>query len=138
MRVVCWLMSLGFVLLTGCATQPDLKLAHVGGVVTVAAKPVSGGQIIFMPKVPGPAAFGAIGMDGRYTVTTLDQVGAVIGEHDVMIESMPVALPPPPAGASGKAAARPEIARRYGLPYKSGLTATVTSGSNAIDFALEP
>lgn len=135
-----WLVLTVAVVATGCGRGPAVPLAPVGGVVTIAGRPVGGGQIMFAPTSAGPTATGVIGPDGRYSLTTFKRGdGAMLGAHDVMIESMPDVSTTLPEDilVTKKAAPPPEIPQKYNLPGRSGLSATVTSGSNTIDFALE-
>jgi hypothetical protein len=127
-------------LATGCGSGSAVPVAPVGGLVTIGGKPVGGGQIMFVPTSAGPTAMGVIGADGRYSLTTFKRGdGAVLGAHEVMIESLPDVSTTMPEDilVTKKAAPPPEIPQKYNLPGKSGLSATVTSGSNAVDFALE-
>jgi len=137
LAVVCTLT----IAAVGCSGGSREPVGQVGGLVSIGGKPVNGGQIMFVPTSIGPTATGVIGPDGRYTLTTFKPGdGAVLGAHEVLIESMPVVdAVLPEALLSGKPPTAPkaEIPVKYGIPRKSGLSATVTSGSNAIDFALE-
>lgn len=137
-----WLMltAVAVAAAAGCGGGPAVPVAPVGGIVTIAGRPVGGGQIMFAPTSAGPTATGVIGPDGRYSLTTFQRGdGAMLGAHDVMIESMPDVSTTLPEDilVTKKAAPPPEIPQKYNLPGRSGLSATVTSGSNAIDFALE-
>jgi len=139
--VILCLLTICAAVLTGCSGSSGVPVGKVGGLVTVNGKPVNGGQIMFLPTSSGPAATGVIGSDGRYTLRTFKPGdGAVLGSHEVLIESMPdhqsdVTEDVTERRRASRSAV--EIPVKYGIPRKSGLSATVTSGSNAIDFALE-
>lgn len=112
----------------------------VGGLVSLGGKPVGGGQIMFVPAKPGPTATGLIGRDGRYTLSTFSRGdGAPLGDHEVLIESVPDTSTTMPEDVieTRTPATPPEIPQKFGRPGRSGLAATVTSGSNAVDFRLE-
>ena len=76
--------------LVGCGG--DVKLAPVSGTVKLNGKPVAGVEVMFQPvagetsNVPGPAAVGVTGDDGRYSVKVIGEqkTGATIGKNQVM------------------------------------------------------
>jgi hypothetical protein len=122
--------------------------------VTQAGAPVTGGKILFYPE-SGRMALGEIGPDGRYTLTTFRSGdGALVGSHRVAIESTrvgPGSLETPKTigeeaersrntGPGGKVlvAGKVEwlVPEKYSRPETSGLTATVGSAPNEIDFDL--
>jgi hypothetical protein len=81
---LCW----GLLLLAGCGrSQPTL--ASVQGQVFYRGQPLAGGTIVFTPDPQrggrGPQAWAEISGDGRYTLYTNGQKGAVVGWHRVTI-----------------------------------------------------
>jgi hypothetical protein len=117
----------------GCGRND--KLTPVRGQVFYHGRPLAGGTIVFTPDAErgghGPLACGEIGADGRYTLHTGDNLGAVPGWHRITIA--------PPASPT-QTAAPPAIAlpRRYGVPEQSGLLREIKADAAADqDFHLE-
>lgn len=117
--------------LSGCF-GPD-NVARVSGTVTLDGQPLSGAHVIFNPVTPGGQSSAVTDQAGNYTLQyTRELQGAEIGDHLVRITTAsrgdPDADPP-----------QPRVPERLPPKYhsKSELKATVTSGSNDIDFALE-
>jgi hypothetical protein len=80
----------------GCGRgQPTL--APVSGRVFYRGQPLAGGTIVFTPDPDrggkGPLACGEIGADGRFTLSTGTQPGAVVGWHRVTVAARPGARP---------------------------------------------
>jgi hypothetical protein len=72
-------------LLAGCDDRPTR--VPVSGIVTIDGQPVTRGNIKFVPQNGRPSA-GAIGEDGRFTLTCYDgNDGALLGTHRVQIAS---------------------------------------------------
>src|SRR5207249_4096885 len=73
-------------LAAGCG-QRETPLAPVSGRVFYRGQPLPGGTIVFTPDSErggsGPLACGEIGQDGRYTLHTGTQPGAVPGWHRI-------------------------------------------------------
>jgi hypothetical protein len=79
------------VALAGCTKSP-YELAPVQGRVTIDGVPLTQGKVMFAPTArgdnvnPGKPAFGAIGPDGHFTLTTFKEGdGAVVGVHWVTV-----------------------------------------------------
>jgi len=79
-------------LLVGCSEAPPFDLESVRGTVTVDARPLTQGKVMFAPIASGDGlnagkpAFGRIEPDGSYVLTTYhDEDGAIVGEHWVTI-----------------------------------------------------
>jgi hypothetical protein len=110
----------------GCGGEADAKRAAVQGQVFYKGRPLAGGTIVFAPDpghgARGPLAWGQIGPDGRYTLRTGDEPGAVVGWHRVTVAAPgPAALP-----------------ARYSDPERSGQVHEVHDApSNTIDVRLE-
>src|SRR5262249_17616861 len=150
-RVLLWVSCLTCALLSGCGGP---KLAKVTGRVTCGGKPVTGGKIMFYPE-SGRMALGEIGSDGRVALTPLPPPArALLRSHRVAIESTRVGPGTYEApqnfeeelersrkgGAGGKVLVAGKVdwlvPEKYARPESSGLTATVGSGPNEIDFDL--
>jgi hypothetical protein len=123
-RVGVW--GLVLVVLAGCGSEPA-KREPVQGRVFYRNEPLRGGTIVFTPDAErgnqGPLATGEIQGDGRYTLHTGEEPGAVVGWHRVTIAAGPdcQALP-----------------RRYSDPKLSDQSREVKAGqASAFDFHLE-
>ena len=153
-RTRCLLLTgaLLAMLLTGCGGGP--RLGKVSGRVTFNGKPVPTGTIMFYPDA-GPAAVGAIGPDGTYTLTTIKPGdGAVVGSHRVTIHATTVGpgslVDPKSFEEEIELAQRKDpkakvlvpgkvewiVPEKYSRPDTTDLTAQVRSGTNSIDFPL--
>ena len=135
--------------LAGCGGS-DLELAEVQGVVTLDGKPLPNAVLTFTPKEEGPSGVGKTNAEGEYQLMTATKLGAVPGEHTVSIIAVPEPAPVDPSAGHGhgdgsgrtgsssnfKPPPVPKIPARYNA--QTELTETVESGSNTIDFALEP
>jgi hypothetical protein len=121
-------------LLAGCGPGGP-RLAPVRGKVTYRGRPVTTGTVTFVPDQPGPAATGEIGPDGTYVLSTDRKAGAVLGRHTVMVLSLEDTagrLPEQRKPLPGLL-----VPEKYGNNRRSGLTAEVREGENAIDFDLK-
>jgi hypothetical protein len=80
MRILLLLM---LTLLAGCDDRPTR--VPVSGIVTIDGQPLGRGNIKFVPASGRPSA-GAIGEDGRFTLTCYDgNDGALLGTHRVQV-----------------------------------------------------
>lgn len=132
LRVTRRLVSLAAVLLlAGCGS----RLAPVHGKVTYQGRPVTVGNVLFVPDAGGPTADGTIQQDGRYSLATDGRTGAAPGRYKVMIISM-----------EDTAGRLPEernplpgllLPEKYADQQRSGLTADVKDGPNEINFPLK-
>jgi len=88
--------------------------------------------VTFNPVSGGSPSVGRTGTDGSYALNFSRKIdGAMVGEHTVIISTYRPALDDPPT---------PEAPEKVPLKYREGdqlLKATVKSGSNKLDFALE-
>lgn len=143
---------------TGCSKGSGLKTGSVSGTVTFNGQPVANAQVVFQPKEGGQNAIGTTDSNGRYTLMTGTDKGAIIGTHRVSVtvqqgaaqlSSIDATDPSAAYGqamaaaASGQplAAQNPSsggIPAKYGNPATSGLEFTVKAGSNTIDISLAP
>jgi hypothetical protein len=117
-------------LLAGCGG--DGKMPRVEGRVYYRGTPLTGGTIVFSPDPErgghGPLASAVIGADGRYTLHTGGEPGAVAGWHRVTVA---------PAGVEGRPP-EPPLPRHYADPERSGHCYEVKPGQlNVIEINLE-
>ncbi len=122
------------------------RTAPISGRVTYRGQPVVSGQIVFYPEPfgTGRQAIGAIGPDGRYTLTTFDTGdGAVLGRHRVTIKSLRVSAGPPSAEEAAEQMRQGRdlgvewlVPKKYSRPNTTPLMAEVKRGKNTIDFDL--
>jgi hypothetical protein len=143
------------VVVLGCGDDTGLARRYkVSGKVTYKNEPVPHGTVNFIPVKPAPpegrAAAGEI-KDGVYTLSTAgDADGALPGEYNVAIVavdvdfSSAVSKDSRPKIHEGDVAyqkamknAKKLIPDKYTMSETSGLHATVTTGSNNIDFTLK-
>jgi hypothetical protein len=121
------LCGLLLVALASCTSEPAKKEA-VQGRVYFHNEPLRGGTIVFTPDPArgneGPIATGEIQADGRFTLHTDSEPGAVVGWHRVTIAASPDCKPPLPT--------------RYSDPKLSEQTREIKVGqTNSFDFRLE-
>lgn len=142
----CALASLSMLVLLvllGCGASGP-PMGQVSGRITYKDQPVPKATISFMPKAVG--ARPAIGISddaGYYHLTTTNpRDGALVGEHVVAIVAKAAYDGPLPPGAGAamleelETQGKPLIPERYFSGATSGLTASVKSGSNTLDFPL--
>ena len=117
----------------GCGGS-GVETGTVEGVVKLDGAPLDRAMVEFQPG-NGRGSVGMTDANGRYNLMfTANQEGATPGDHKVMITSA--------VSASGGEGDQPLVeAREELLPAKyhekTELTATVTTGSNTIDFDLQ-
>jgi hypothetical protein len=121
---------------TGC-NDKGLNLASVEGVVTLDGTPVSDAGLVFMPADPsrGPPASGATDAEGKFTLMTANQAGAIIGEHRVAISKTEATAIPQQRGLP-LYRIKDFVPAKYGNVDTSGLTATVKDDDNSLRFEL--
>lgn len=125
--------------LPGCGSNPP-PLAPVTGTVTYQGQPVRGGTIVFTPDpsrgTRGPIALGKIDTEGKFTLYTKNDPGAVAGWHQVTV----VAVDEPATNLAAVSVNPPRmlLPQRYQSPNTSGLVREVKiSEPNIIDFELD-
>jgi hypothetical protein len=147
-RKLVLLLSAACCCLAGCgdAKKGQLPTAQVAGQVSYRGKPLSRGEIKFLPvQAAGKEARVAQGIldeQGRYRLGTYAQDdGAVLGDYQVVVESredadVDVARR---MTSRGLASVQPKslIPVRYFDSRTSGLTAHVVSGKNTFNFDLK-
>jgi hypothetical protein len=114
-------------------------LNPVSGKVTHKGDPAKGAVLVFVPKGAKGSAdrpSGMVGEDGSFTLVTGSKPGAPAGEYDVTITWPETVSKPKP---KGKVSLEPDddqvrdrLGGRYADAAKSGLSATITRGSNTL------
>lgn len=126
---------IGVLAVAGCSGQPT-----VTGSVTLDGKPLQSigdvrGSVVFSPLDSGaPPARASIDENGRYDVFTGSKRGVAPGEYGVTVNAIRVI---PPAVEGSEPGAERLLPAKYGSPRTSGLSLSVTPGSNSFDIALE-
>jgi hypothetical protein len=117
----------------GCGNSSGPTLGTVTGLITVNGEPLTGANVIFVPKDNGSPSYGATDEEGVYRLMfNQHRAGAELGQHSVLIE-----YPEPETDDSGKRIrARPivKLPEKYRQP--GTLTADVNVGRNIVDFTL--
>ncbi len=140
-------------LVAGCEDKIRYEHATVRGKVTYNGKPVTFGQVLFVPVEPPKdglmqPASGSINTDGTYELKSQADPGAVLGEHKVVVVSVvgdkpadPADAPkdnaaPAPSKTSKAVAFKSSIPKKYSDPGGTPLTRKVVPGANTIDLEL--
>jgi len=122
------------VVVVGCGRGNLPETAPVSGTVTFMGKPLPGGLVTFHPEGEGNPAFGEIGADGTFSLTTYKpNDGAVLGKHIVTVEVFGGTAQPPLPGTEGKLSTVP---KRYANHKESPLRFEVRKGQNTAAFPL--
>jgi hypothetical protein len=132
-RAILWTSALLSFLTTGC-NRGGLELAPVEGVVTYNGSPVADAGVMFAPQ-QGPSAMATTDADGRFSLTTANQPGAVIGDHRVSISKVETISIPQPRGFP-LYQHKSHIPAKYGDVTTSQLTASVVDDDNHFEFKL--
>jgi hypothetical protein len=119
----------------GC-NRGGLNLAEVEGVVTFNGAPVADAGILFQPD-SGPFAIGMTDSDGRFTLTTANRPGALVGDHRVSISKSQTIATQVPGERFPRYAMKHSIPEKYASPATSELTATVTDDEDENQFKFE-
>ena len=119
----------------------------VSGVVTFRGQPLPSGTVLFH-VADGRVEHSALGPDGHYTIANapLGPVRITVQSHPAAPAGLPSRGGPPPAAPKELEPTAKEqrdvrygrIPTRYGSAEQSGLTYTVTAGSQTHDIGLEP
>jgi hypothetical protein len=120
------------VLTAGGCGGPE-NVGRVSGTITLDGQPLPGAVVQFQPLEGNAPSGGITDSSGRYTLRyTREHEGAVIGEHEVRISTYA-------AGDSEADPPKPEVPEKLPAKYntKTELKASVKSGRNTLDFALE-
>jgi len=127
--------GMGLILLALLGCGGEAKPAAVQGRVLFRGQPLGGGTVVFTPDAErgasGPLATAEIGADGRYSLRTNGQPGAVPGWHRVTV------APPSRSQAAGSPVLA-TLPRHYSHAEHSGQCHEVKPGIvNTIDIQLE-
>ena len=122
-------------LMGGCSGRPPYELAPVEGVVTIDDKPIVDAKVMFAPvaqgedRKSGKPAFGVLGSDGRFTLSTYhDQDGAIVGDHWVTVIRLDTDGKNAHGGsAGGKAGGQRAMFDRLAVPRKVSVVAGQTN-----------
>lgn len=114
------------ILLAGCGpSQPDR--VPVSGTVTIDGKPVTAGSIMVVPE-GSRAATGALGPDGRFTLTTHDENdGTVPGTHKVAVTA---------TERASDTSIRWLAPQKYSVFHTSGITVTIYGPTDNLEIKL--
>lgn len=162
-----WLPLILVASLAGCGADNGLALAKVEGIVKYKGKPLTTGEVVFLPDdskgTVGPPARGTIGREGTYILSTeFAGDGALVGFHRVGLTGMepapstpekPIARPTRSsrkAGTSSRqnAPMQPPASRgsnrylivtpmRLKSPGTSNVVVEVRQGSNRLRFDIQ-
>jgi len=133
LRSSWWVVALAAAV--GCS---DLT-SSVSGVVTLDGEPVEVGDgvrgtVLFRPVEGGATATGVIRGAGEYRLSTGRQSQIRPGDYLVGVRVVEIL---PQEGDMPAPGGRPITPILYADPKTSGLTATITSGSNRVDLSLD-
>lgn len=143
---------IGLIGLSGCLGG-NSDIAEVTGTVKVDGEPIEYALVSFIPA-QGRASIGRTDENGVYRLAYLaDQKGALIGEHQVMIETKvvpetsyggatydedgPIKQEKKPKKGVRNTGRKEMLPKKYCNRMETELTASVKKGSNTIDFDLE-
>jgi hypothetical protein len=127
-------LVLGFAALAGC-NRSGLDLAPVEGVVMYQGTPLSDAGVMFKPS-QGPYATGVTDAEGKFTLTTANHEGALIGDHQVSISKFETKTRYAPGNPNPIYSTKPLIPKRYFDVSTSKLIATVADDDNNLEFNL--
>jgi hypothetical protein len=121
--------------LAGC-NRSGLNLAPVEGVVMHNGAPLEGAGVLFLPA-SGPFAMGTTDAEGKFTLTTANHPGALIGEHRVTISKTLTTAKQIPGERLPRYDTKYLIAPKYADASTSGLAATVVDDDNEFKFSVD-
>ena len=123
------ILACGLLLTAGCGSS---NIGTVTGTVTMDGEPLKGAMVEFFPKAGGGASSGMTNGQGEYELRySRDVMGAEKGEHLVQIYTGNVTTE-----EGDYSGARAEtVPAKYN--QESELSATVSGGSNVLDFDLD-
>ncbi len=118
--------------------------------MTLDGKPLEGAGVMFVPVAGGPPAAGVTDAQGHFRMSTLNDQGALVGDHQVtVVKDEYIGVPAEKAGIEDpemmrrlRRAGMPVIKtihhlpERYARPEQSGLTASVPSKGDTFEFPL--
>ena len=127
-RVAAVFVAAGLAAAAGCGDGGP-ALHPAGGTVAFAdGEPVPGAIVEFLPAGGGPAARGRTDVDGRFTLATAGEPGAVAGAHRVGVTQ---AVLMDGFGSHVRHMANKRVvAPQFNSPASSGLSAEVPAGGS--------
>ena len=133
-----WLFGVSLVtcVFTAGCNRSGLNLAYVDGVVTYNGKPVENAGIIFKPDI-GPFAMGTTDAEGKFTLITANNPGALVGEHKVGISKTETTATNIPGTRFPRYDVKRFIPEKYASPATSELTATVSEDTSKNHYTFE-
>jgi hypothetical protein len=134
LRIRTRLWGYAFIAVAGC-NRGGLDLAPVEGMVTYSGSPVADAGVMFAPE-QGPSAMATTDAKGRFSLTTANQDGALIGEHRVSISKVETITIPQRTGFP-LYQHKSHIPAKYGDVATSELSASVVDGDNYFEFKLK-
>lgn len=123
-------VGIGLLCLVGGCGRGEMKVAPVGGTVTLDGTPLDQASVLFLPE-KGRPSFGVTDDQGRYTlIYSKDERGAEVGPCAVKVTTRMA-----PAGSDDDNAklAPEKVPKRYA---KEPVKVTVRPESNSIDIKL--
>lgn len=127
-------LVIGLSILVGC-NRSGLDLAPVEGVVTFNGAPLADAGVLFTPP-KGPYAMGVTDGEGRFSLTTANHEGALIGDHGVSISKTDTIVKYVQGSPFPDYITKPLIPPKYFDASTSQLTATVKDDDNEFEFNL--
>jgi hypothetical protein len=128
--------SLVFCVVTAGCNRSGLNLAYVDGVVTYNGQPVEHAGVLFKPDV-GPFAMGTTDAQGKFTLVTANQPGALIGEHKVGISKTETMATNVQGSRFPRYDVKHAVPAKYASPTTSELSATVSNDKSKNHFTFE-
>ena len=127
-------LACGLLLLLGAAGCGENLGATVSGVVTLDDKPLTTGNVAFVPKGQGTISYGQIDASGKYSISTATTKGMVPGPYTVTV----VATEPIPENP-GNVEVVPKLLTpaKYSDASTSDLQVEVKAGANDIPLKLK-
>jgi len=148
-RLVCSLTVVSLMVL-GCA-EDGPPIGKVTGTVTLDGQPLENAIVSFVPKAGGRASVGTTNAQGKYQLSYVERVGALIGSHKVSITSPPKVESIDMSEIRSDDPRYAELMAKQNADYnnatvkeslpavynkESKLVSEVNSGNNTIDFVL--
>jgi hypothetical protein len=121
--------------LTAGCNRGGLNLAPVEGVVTYQGAPLAEAAVMFKPA-QGPFAIGETDAEGKFTLMTANQDGALVGDHSVAICKSKTVTKHRPGAVMPAYEIKPLIPKKYFEASTSQLTASVKDDDNHFEFNL--
>lgn len=128
-------IAVGVLMLATFGCQRGEVLGKVSGTVTLDAKPVSDGLVIFSNPAKGVYITATLDAEGKYAVQTANGFGLPLGDYQIAV-SPPLPQPAMPGAPKASPPPPSSIPARYLRYETSGLAMTVSEGENRQDIAM--